>query len=85
MEGALQANAINQQKTPDKNDYFFPLFGRHDNRELYHKCMRDQKGIEEEMTACGCLVVSPGCVAWWSSPLGDMIRAPPPSNDAILG
>lgn len=82
-----QAKALLTTKTLDKNDYFFPLFGCHDNRELYHKCMRDQKGIEEEMTICGCLVVLPGCVeaVWWSSPLGDMIRAPPPSNDAILG
>lgn len=68
----------------------FPLFGHHDNRALHHKCMRDikiKKDSEEEMAARGCLVVSPGCVdaAWWSSPLGDMIRAPLPSNDAILG
>lgn len=49
--------------------------------------MCNKKGMEEETSACGCLVVSPGCVdaAWWSSPLGDMIRAPLLSNDAILG
>lgn len=48
---------------------------------------KKKKGTEAAIAAHGCLVFSYGCVdaARWSSPLGDMIRAPLLSNDAILG